>query len=93
MIRTTISKHMIVGVSCLGRRKFPSSYPGTNLNDTGSNFGLKRTATIRSWFLSDLFCSLQGLVSISTDGKFKSVPLETLVPVTAKHILLGLRPG
>ena len=40
-----------------------------------------------------LSAALQGLVSISTDGKFKSVPLETLVPVTAKRILLGLRPG
>jgi AcrR family transcriptional regulator len=39
-----------------------------------------------------LSAALQGLVSISTDGKFKGVPLETLVPVTVKHILLGLRP-
>jgi len=36
--------------------------------------------------------ALQGLVSISTDGEFKGVPLETLVPVTVKQILLGLRP-
>jgi hypothetical protein len=39
-----------------------------------------------------IFKAGQGLVSISTDGKFKSVPLETLVPATVKHILLGLRP-
>jgi AcrR family transcriptional regulator len=39
-----------------------------------------------------LGAALQGLVSISTDGKFKGVPLETLVPATVKHILLGLRP-
>ena len=39
-----------------------------------------------------LSAALQGLVSISTDGKFKSVPLETLVPAMVKHILLGLRP-
>ena len=34
----------------------------------------------------------RGLVSISTDGKFKGVPLEVLLPATVKHILLGLRP-
>jgi AcrR family transcriptional regulator len=39
-----------------------------------------------------LSAALQGLVTISTDGKFKGVPLETLVPATVKHILLGLRP-
>ena len=39
-----------------------------------------------------LSAALQGLVSISTDGKFKGVPLETLVPAIVKHILLGLRP-
>ncbi|MEY2603931.1 MAG: hypothetical protein QOH31_1720 [Verrucomicrobiota bacterium] len=39
-----------------------------------------------------LSAALQGLVSISTDGEFKGVPLETLVPVTVKQILLGLRP-
>jgi len=26
------------------------------------------------------------------DGKFKGVPLETLLPATVKHILIGLRP-
>src|SRR6201987_5912687 len=39
-----------------------------------------------------LSAALQGLVSISTDGKFKGVPLDTLVPAMVKHILLGLRP-
>jgi hypothetical protein len=28
----------------------------------------------------------------TADGKFKDVPLETLVPATLKHILFGLRP-
>jgi len=39
-----------------------------------------------------LSAALQGLVSISTGGKFKAIPLETLVPAMVKHILLGLRP-
>jgi AcrR family transcriptional regulator len=39
-----------------------------------------------------LSAALQGLVSISTGGQFKGFPLETLVPVMVKHILLGLRP-
>jgi AcrR family transcriptional regulator len=39
-----------------------------------------------------LSAALQGLVSISTEGKFKGVPLERLVPGIVKHILLGLRP-
>jgi AcrR family transcriptional regulator len=39
-----------------------------------------------------LSAALQGLVTISTDGKFKGVPLETLVPATVKHILIGLHP-
>jgi AcrR family transcriptional regulator len=39
-----------------------------------------------------LGAALQGLVSISTGGRFKGVPLETLVPAMVKHILLGLRP-
>jgi AcrR family transcriptional regulator len=39
-----------------------------------------------------LSAALQGLVSISTEGKFKDVPVETLVPGIVKHILLGLRP-
>jgi AcrR family transcriptional regulator len=39
-----------------------------------------------------LSAALQGLVSISVDGKFKGVPLQTLVPTIVKHILLGLRP-
>jgi AcrR family transcriptional regulator len=39
-----------------------------------------------------LSAALQGLVSISTGGKFKGVPLEDLVPGIVKHILVGLRP-
>jgi AcrR family transcriptional regulator len=39
-----------------------------------------------------LSAALQGLVTISTEGKFKGVPVETLVPAIVKHILLGLRP-
>jgi AcrR family transcriptional regulator len=39
-----------------------------------------------------LSAALQGLVSISTEGKFKGVALETLVPAIVKHVLLGLRP-
>jgi hypothetical protein len=39
-----------------------------------------------------LGAALLGLVSISTEGKFKGVPVETLVPGIVKHILLGLRP-
>lgn len=45
------------------------------------------------WRLSlTLSAALQGLVSISTDGKFKGFPLATLVPTMVKHILLGLWP-
>ena len=39
-----------------------------------------------------LSAALQGLVSISTDGKFKGIPLEELVPAIVKQILHGLRP-
>jgi AcrR family transcriptional regulator len=39
-----------------------------------------------------LSAALQGLVTISTEGKFKGVPLETLVPAIVKNILLGLKP-
>ena len=39
-----------------------------------------------------LSAALQGLISISTEGKFKGVPLEALVPGIVKHVLLGLRP-
>ncbi|HEY4813551.1 MAG TPA: TetR/AcrR family transcriptional regulator [Chthoniobacterales bacterium] len=39
-----------------------------------------------------LNAALQGLVSISTEGKFKGTPLKTLVPAMVKHVLLGLRP-
>ena len=39
-----------------------------------------------------LGAALLGLVSISTEGKFKGAPLETLVPGIVKLVLLGLRP-
>lgn len=39
-----------------------------------------------------LSAALQGLISISTEGKFKGVPVEALVPGIVKHVLLGLRP-
>ena len=39
-----------------------------------------------------LSAALQGLISISTEGQFKGVPLEALVPGIVKHVLLGLRP-
>jgi AcrR family transcriptional regulator len=39
-----------------------------------------------------LSAALQGLISISTEGKFKGVSVEALVPGIVKHILLGLRP-
>jgi AcrR family transcriptional regulator len=38
------------------------------------------------------YASLQGLVSISTDGKFKGVSLDTLVPEVMDRIILGLSP-
>ena len=38
------------------------------------------------------FAALQGLITISTDGKFKGVSLEILVPEVIERIILGLRP-
>jgi Tetracyclin repressor-like, C-terminal domain len=37
------------------------------------------------------FAALQGLITISTDGKFKGVSLEILVPEVIERIILGLR--
>ena len=39
-----------------------------------------------------LSAALQGLVSISTGGKFKGIPLADLVPGIVNHILAGLHP-
>jgi len=39
-----------------------------------------------------VFAALQGLVSISTGGKFKGIPLDTLVPEVMERIIVGLRP-
>lgn len=39
-----------------------------------------------------LSAALQGLVTISIDGKFKGHPLSSLVPQVVKQNLLGLRP-
>ena len=38
------------------------------------------------------YASLQGLISISTDGKFKGISLDTLVPEIMDRIMLGLSP-
>jgi AcrR family transcriptional regulator len=38
------------------------------------------------------YASLQGLVSISTDGKFKGISLDKLVPEVMDRILTGLSP-
>src|SRR3984885_2304579 len=38
------------------------------------------------------FPALQGLIAISTDGKFKGVSLEILVPEVIERIILGLGP-
>jgi AcrR family transcriptional regulator len=38
------------------------------------------------------YASLQGLISISTDGKFKGISLDTLVPEIMDRIILGLSP-
>ena len=38
------------------------------------------------------FAALQGLLTISTDGKFKGVSLEILVPEVIERIILGLCP-
>src|SRR5580692_7041207 len=39
------------------------------------------------------FAALQGLITISTDGKFKGVSLEILVPEVIERIILGLSPN
>ena len=39
-----------------------------------------------------VFAALQGLIAISTNGKFKGVSLEILVPEVIERIILGLRP-
>lgn len=39
------------------------------------------------------FAALQGLVAISTDGKFKGIPLDILVPEVIERIIVGLRPN
>jgi AcrR family transcriptional regulator len=38
------------------------------------------------------YAALQGLISISTDGKFKGISLDTLVPEIMDRIILGLSP-
>ena len=38
------------------------------------------------------FAALQGLLTISTDGKFKGVSLEILVPEVIERVILGLCP-
>jgi AcrR family transcriptional regulator len=38
------------------------------------------------------FAALQGLVAISTNGKFKGLSLDVLVPEIIERIILGLRP-
>ena len=39
-----------------------------------------------------VFAAMQGLIAISTDGKFKGIPLDTLVGEIIERIILGLRP-
>jgi|SRR3984893_9713595 AcrR family transcriptional regulator len=39
------------------------------------------------------FAALQGLITISTDGKFKGTSLDILVPEVIERIILGLRPN
>ncbi len=38
------------------------------------------------------FSALQGLITISVDGKFKDLPLEVLTDEVIDHVILGLRP-
>lgn len=38
------------------------------------------------------FAAMQGLIAISTDGKFKGVPLHRLVDEVVERLILGLRP-
>jgi AcrR family transcriptional regulator len=45
------------------------------------------------WRLSLIvFASMQGLIAISTNGKFKGIPLDRLVGEIIERIVLGLRP-
>jgi AcrR family transcriptional regulator len=45
------------------------------------------------WRLSlVVFAAMQGLIAISTNGKFKGIPLDTLVGEIIERIILGLRP-
>jgi AcrR family transcriptional regulator len=39
-----------------------------------------------------VFAAMQGLITISTKGKFKGVPLDTLIGEIIERIILGLRP-
>ena len=39
-----------------------------------------------------IYAAMQGLISISTDGKFKGIPLDSLVPEIIEEIILGLKP-
>lgn len=35
---------------------------------------------------------MQGLIALSTNGKFKGIPLDRLVGEIIERIILGLRP-
>ena len=40
-----------------------------------------------------VFAALQGLIAISTNGKFKGVSLDILVPEITARIVVGMRPA
>ncbi len=45
------------------------------------------------WRLSlVVFAAMQGLIALSTDGKFKGIPLDRLVGEIIERLILGLRP-
>ncbi len=45
------------------------------------------------WRLSlVVFASMQGLIAISTNGKFKGIPLDHLVGEIIERLMLGFRP-
>jgi AcrR family transcriptional regulator len=45
------------------------------------------------WRLSlVVFAAMQGLIALSTNGKFKGIPLDRLVGEIIERIILGLRP-
>jgi AcrR family transcriptional regulator len=45
------------------------------------------------WRLSlVVFSSMQGLIALSTNGKFKGIPLDRLVAEIIERLILGLRP-